>query len=477
MTIALAPAILVLAAVNVSMYVVAQQEVEADIRARGRLIAIALAESTQYGVISGNVAIVDRTVHGVMTTDPSIVSIQVLDTRRKAIVAIEQTPAMSGAQTFEVPVEAGSLGVNLFDATGAPHLAFGAESRPAAPPGQTAGYVRVVMSPVPLLEAKRNRLVLASGVALLVGLVCIAIAVQLARRMRDPLDRVMGGLRSIRRGEYEIDLGEKAGGEIGELQSTILEMTQGLKLKRQDMEQQVASRTQALQAAMEQAQAADAEKRRLIERANVLIEEERRRISTEIHDDLNAALIAIKLQAQALAADSDEQAADVKQAAGRIAAIADDLYERARRIVKQLRPEVIDTLGLRGAIEDMVSHVDEIHPACRFEAHIDDDLPSLDADTAIAIYRVVQEALSNVIKHAQATRCRVWVTAWHAGEGIQVVVDDDGIGFATGRVGQGGVGLVGMRERAASAGGEMVVFSQPNLGAKITIRMRSSPKA
>jgi two-component system sensor histidine kinase UhpB len=107
MTIALAPAILLLLAVNVSMYMVAQQEVEADIRARGRLIAAALAESTQYGVISGNVAIVDRTVRGVMTTDPSIVSIQVLDTRRQVIVAIEQTPPMSGAQTFEIPVEAG----------------------------------------------------------------------------------------------------------------------------------------------------------------------------------------------------------------------------------------------------------------------------------------------------------------------------------------------------------------------------------
>jgi two-component system sensor histidine kinase UhpB len=366
----------------------------------------------------------------------------------------------------------------LFDTTGAPHLAFGAESRPAAPPGQTAGYVRVVMSPVPLLEAKRDRLMLASGVALLVGLVCIAIGVQLARRMRDPLDRVMVGLRSIRRGDYEIDLGEKAGGEIGELQSTILEMMHGLKLTRQDLEQKVASRTQALQAAMEHAQAADAEKRRLIERANVLIEEERHRISTEIHDELNAALVAIKLQAQALAADSDdERAAGVKQVAHRIAAIADDLYERARRIVKQLRPEVIDTLGLRGAIEDMVSHVDEIHPACRFEAHINDDLPLLDAGTAIAIYRVVQEALSNVIKHAQATRCRVWVSAWHAGEGVQVVVDDDGIGFEAGRVGQGGIGLVGMRERAASAGGEMVVLSQPNLGTTITIRMRPDPKA
>ena len=221
-------------------------------------------------------------------------------------------------------------------------------------------------------------------------------------------------------------------------------------------------------------QLADEERRRLITRGNELIEDERRRLSLEIHDELNAALISVRLHANALAAgaaDSGDQ--DARVAAERIAALTDDLYRRARAIVAQLRPEVIDTLGLSGAIEEIVRRFDEAHASCTFTFRVDDDLPHVSEQVAIAAYRMVQEALSNVAKHAEATRCTVSLsrTAWDAGRpAIRLIIADDGRGFVSANHGQG-VGLVGMRERAASQSGRFALSTSPETGTQITIEL------
>src|SRR5437867_635648 len=102
--IALVPAALMVLAVNLSLYWMAQDEVNDDIRERGRLIAAALAESSQYGVISGNVAAVEQTARGLMATERSLASVKVFDAQRKVLVAIGTTPSSAGAQTFEVAV-------------------------------------------------------------------------------------------------------------------------------------------------------------------------------------------------------------------------------------------------------------------------------------------------------------------------------------------------------------------------------------
>lgn len=230
---------------------------------------------------------------------------------------------------------------------------------------------------------------------------------------------------------------------------------------------------------MRLAQAADDERRRLIARGNELIEDERRRLSLEIHDELNAALVSVRLQANALAAmASDEGRIDTQQAAERIAVLIDDLYRRARAIVTQLRPEVIDTLGLAGAIEEMVRQFDELHSGCRFNFHDEPGLPTVPEPVAIAAYRVVQEALSNVAKHAQASRCDVALQYdGAAGQGaIRLVVADNGKGYDTAAASSAGIGLIGMRERVAALSGSLIVSSS-KAGTTVTAELPVGSKA
>lgn len=469
--IALVPAILMLIAVNVSLYLVAQDEVNNDIRERGRLVAASLAEASQYGVISGNVAAVEQAARGLLATDPSIASIKVFDAQRRAIVDVETPLAAHGSQTFEASVDAGALNANLFDSTGAPHVTFEAGTKSATRAGPAVGYVRVEMSPAPLLVAKRERLYVGSAMVLLAALLSGAVGLYLAKRLREPLRGIIAALRSIRQGDFETRFDQRASGELGDLQAAIADMAKGLGVTRQQLEDLVATRTRELQSAVQLAQTADAEKRRLIARGNALIEEERRRISLEIHDDLNAALVSVRLEAVALAARADaEGQSDLRQAAERIAAVTDELYRRARNIVKQLRPEVLDTLGLRGAIEEMVRHFDGLHSGCRFELQIGPDLPSIPEQPSIAAYRVVQEALSNVVKHADATRCTVTLNAIPEDRSVQLTIVDDGRGFDPGGA-HAGIGVIGMRERVDAIGGSIVIESAAGTSTAIIIQL------
>lgn len=458
-TLALVPAFLMFVAVNVSLYLVSLDEARAEVQERGRVVAAALTEGSRYGVISGNTESVERTVRGLMQADRSIVGVDVLDASRQTLVTIHTSEGDSAVSTIEVTINAGSIEVDLLDA-GSAGPGPGQDRNGQA--AQAAGYVRVTMSPAPLLEARRSRLLLGSGLVMLAALVSGAVGLAIARRLRGPLSGVMTALRTIRQGRFDVKVERTAGGELGELQAAIAEMAKALGITHQQLEDEVGRRTIELREAVRLAQAADDERRRLIARGNELIEDERRRLSLEIHDELNAALVSVRLQANALTAmASDEGHVETQQAAERIGELIDDLYRKARAIVTQLRPEVIDTLGLAGAIEEMVRQFDEFGSGCRFNFHVEPGLPAIPEPVAMAAYRVVQEALSNVAKHAQASRCDVALQqVGEAGQGaIRLVVADNGKGYDTTAASSVGIGLIGMRERVAALSGSLVVSS------------------
>jgi two-component system sensor histidine kinase UhpB len=371
-TLALVPAILMFLAVNLSVYLMSLEEAKANVRERSHLIAAALAEGSRYGVISGNTALVERTVRGLMQADASIVAVEVMDPDRQALVTV-RGHADNDAVTAEVPIDIGSIEVDLLDARSA---GVGASGVRIGRDREVAGYVRVTVSPAPLLAVRRIRLLQGSVFFLLSALASGAVGLALARRLREPLNELMDALRRVRRGRFDINIQRTAPGELGELQSAIVDMAQGLGATHQQLEEEVVRRTSELQTALHAAKAADDERRRLIARGNELIEDERRRLALEIHDELNAAMVAVRLQANALAAKAaDDGDADGQQAADRIAQLTDELYRRARAIVTQLRPEVIDTLGLSGAIEEMIRRYDELGGPCAFVLHAERDLP------------------------------------------------------------------------------------------------------
>jgi two-component system, NarL family, sensor histidine kinase UhpB len=165
---------------------------------------------------------------------------------------------------------------------------------------------------------------------------------------------------------------------------------------------------------------------------------------------------------------------DIQASAERIATIVDQAYESARDIVTRLRPEVIDTLGLGGAIQEMVRRLGEASTQCRFQAVVAPALPAMHERVAIAAYRLTQEALSNVVKHAGASMCLVSVSAGATAPVVEISVRDDGVGFDAAAMTLG-LGIAGMRERTAALGGTLRIRSRPGGGTDVTVRLPVGP--
>jgi two-component system sensor histidine kinase UhpB len=201
-------------------------------------------------------------------------------------------------------------------------------------------------------------------------------------------------------------------------------------------------------------------------------EEERRRLARDLHDEVNQALTAILLRLEALAQDSPpERAADVAELKRLVNQAMDELLNLAR----QLRPSALDDHGLVPAVETQLKR---FSARTGIEVRLDtqgepDTLPEV---VQTAIYRVAQEALTNVTRHAGATVVEMELEERPGSAELRV--RDDGGGFDPGvaaRAGTqaqgGGLGLIGMAERARLVGGELDVRSAPGGGTTVTLRV------
>ena len=209
-----------------------------------------------------------------------------------------------------------------------------------------------------------------------------------------------------------------------------------------------------------------AEERRAGARAALAAQErERLRIGRALHDEAGQTLTAIALEI--------ERAADDGPAAQRerMAAIAAQLHaslDEIRRISRDLRPEALDDLGLVNALIALTSRADR-QSGVRIERRFSDQLPPLPIELELVIYRVAQEALTNVLRHAQASHCRVELES-KDGE-VELRVIDDGVGMASPAVNAETIGIEGMRERALLASGTLGIESRPGEGTRVTLRL------
>jgi signal transduction histidine kinase len=185
---------------------------------------------------------------------------------------------------------------------------------------------------------------------------------------------------------------------------------------------------------------------------------ERRRLARELHDQTGQELTGILLGLKAV-----EEALDPEALARAIAAVREQVVETlhdVRRLAVELRPKVLDDYGLVAALERLTQTVaEQTGLAFDLEAQLGDErLPS---EIETALYRMVQEALTNVVKHGQAGRVSI-ILARSQGS-VTAVVEDDGRGFETDRIYEG-LGLDGMRERLALLGGRLKIESRPGAG-------------
>jgi two-component system sensor histidine kinase UhpB len=151
-----------------------------------------------------------------------------------------------------------------------------------------------------------------------------------------------------------------------------------------------------------------------------------------------------------------------------ITKLALDLYANGRRLVRRLRPEVLDMLGLHGAVEEMVNHYRS--SGVHFAFHSEGDFSQLGNELAISAYRIVQEALSNIMKHAKAASAEVSLVLSSEDDALHIEVGDDGEGFDPALASEG-IGIIGMRERVFALGGTIQVRSQPGRGTTVAITL------
>ena len=200
-----------------------------------------------------------------------------------------------------------------------------------------------------------------------------------------------------------------------------------------------------------------------LQEMNVALEQEARRIAQVLHDESGQLLAAAHMLIDAMAAEATEA---MRQQIEEVKGLLNETEEQIRRLSHELRPAILDDLGLRSAIEFLARGVSsragiEVQADC----HIDRRLP---APTETAIYRVVQEALTNVLRHAQARH--VCIHLEQCNGSIHGSVRDNGKGFDTQSLlqrGRTGLGLMGMRARMNSVGGKLFVSSQLGRGTDI----------
>jgi signal transduction histidine kinase len=196
-------------------------------------------------------------------------------------------------------------------------------------------------------------------------------------------------------------------------------------------------------------------------------EEERLRISRELHDELGQALTAHLIGMRLLSRDLPMDDAALKRRIESLTAETLDTLTRMRQLAQELRPPAIDTLDFSSALE---TYCQEFTNRSRLPVEYQaEPLPQLTDVVAVTLYRFLQETLTNILKHAQATR--VWVELSMEDGFINLTVQDNGKGFQTDTVARSGIGLRGLRERLTLAGGILVLRSTPGRGTVVTARL------
>jgi two-component system, NarL family, sensor histidine kinase UhpB len=234
------------------------------------------------------------------------------------------------------------------------------------------------------------------------------------------------------------------------------------------------TRLQASGAAREVQELADAfndmlerlenERRESARRAVRAQEAERRRLARELHDELGQSLTGVLLQIDQ--AIRTPQAADLEDAREGARRTLDDV----RRIARDLRPDLLVELGLRSALNALATRLTR-QCGVVVDRDLDQNLPALGADAEVVLYRVAQEALTNVARHAGATR--VTIELAHADGVVTLTVDDDGRGVPA-HVGHEARGITGMRERALLVHGRLRVGRAPAKGTRVRLEVPAS---
>jgi signal transduction histidine kinase len=197
-------------------------------------------------------------------------------------------------------------------------------------------------------------------------------------------------------------------------------------------------------------------------------EAERRRLARELHDETGQALTSILLGLGSLEDSLD--APDARAAVKNVRDLVVQTLQEVRELAVELRPKVLDDFGLVPALERLTAtRAEATGIEIEFLSRLDGRLPE---ETETALYRIVQEALTNVVKHANARQVSIVLSRMDGM--VTALIEDDGRGFEPAAIREGGFGLDGMRERVALLGGTLKVESRRNAGTTLKVEVPDS---
>lgn len=226
------------------------------------------------------------------------------------------------------------------------------------------------------------------------------------------------------------------------------------------------------------------ENRQLLCRNYLLIEQERKHIAKELHDELGQLLTGIKLQADFISRQTTQNNETLQIAAQSIVQATSELIKSTRDITNSLRPIILDQLGLIDAIEELVQNWRNLNKNIQFELDADNLPHHLSDELQISVYRIVQEGITNACKHADAHRIEItlkFISSSHDKKRflLQLKIQDDGKGFAHNSEynseHNNGVGIINMRERTEALNGVFCLINRQKQGAEIFITIPLEP--
>lgn len=296
-----------------------------------------------------------------------------------------------------------------------------------------AAYCVLAFSPLTIKSPLRP---LQGGVFSLVGLLAVtAVNTVVIRRSLTPLVRLTTAMRSV----DPLQPGERvevspAGDEVTELGTAFNDMLKRL----------------------------EDERRESVRRTLLAQEAERVDVARDLHDEIGQRLTALLLQLDYLAAEAP---GDTTEAVAAARENARETLEQVRGLARQLRPEVLDELGLPSALRDLAERLGE-RAGIEVECSVQRRLPPLDREAELVLYRIAQESLTNVIRHADAQTVTLDLHATE--ERVCLVIADDGAGLGPNAA---GAGIKGMRERAVLIGARLSISERSEGGVEVRLEV------
>ena len=293
------------------------------------------------------------------------------------------------------------------------------------------------------IHKSRNRgITIALIEIILTIIVTIFIGLGLTRR----LGILSKAAAEVEAGNYSVSVPVEADDEVGKTAAAFNSMVA-----------KVSKRTQQLLQEEKRTQQLLNENRLLIQKSLEVQEEERKHLARELHDELGQCITAIQADAESIRDLSPQGDGRVITSADAILKVSAHIYDVVHSMMHLLRPSVLDNLGLIEALKEEIDSWNKRNPKINCEYTFDGDLSDLGEHTNISIYRIVQECLTNIVKHASATRVNIKLN--NDAEKLSLAINDDGVGMDKNVSEHGhsmGLGLIGMRERIQALNG---VFS------------------